>query len=98
MFDNHGSVETLPAQEEEKKENGPQGRVVPSLSPSDETRLYNELYDEYGHPAIIKLKVAYAYIMSGWAIYMMWATTNPVVFCVAASLAGVVGIAYMLTK
>lgn len=88
----HSSVG--PEEEPEK----PHGKVIPSITPSDELRLYSDLYAEYGHPAVVKAKVLYAYGIAGVGVYVMLVTTSPIIFCAAAGLVAVVGGAYILTN
>jgi len=97
----NGNVETLPtdnSNNNNNEEQKPQGKVIPSITPSDEMRLYSDLYNEYGHPVTVRFRVAYAWTLTAWSVYMMVVTTNPVVFCAAAALAGIVSVAYMLTN
>lgn len=87
-----GHVETLPVEEK------PKGKVIPSIEPSDEFRLFSDLFAEYGHPTLVKLKVLFAFLSLGAGVGGALLVTSPIVACGFLALAALPGAAYILSS
>lgn len=77
----------------------PSGKVIASITPTDEMRLYSDLYAVYGHPNVVRAKIAYVWTLTAVCVYLMThVALSPLAFGVLGGIVGVVAVAYILSS